>query len=153
MEPTSSIADASSASDADRLVEFLRDRDMPCPQCEYNLRNLQSPICPECGQALQLAVTLVEPYLKAWIALLAAMCAGGGLGILWIIASIGEGPPPPRFFVPIMMNVAMIPAAWIVLHTRRRFLRAPRHVQWRRAAIGLGAFILSLVLISLSFRR
>ncbi len=42
--------------DTVRLVEFLQDRDAPCPLCGYNLRNLTGDVCPECGQKLLLTV-------------------------------------------------------------------------------------------------
>jgi hypothetical protein len=34
------------------VVSLLTDRDLPCPKCEYNLRNQPRPICPECGHTL-----------------------------------------------------------------------------------------------------
>ncbi len=35
------------------LREFLAGRDVFCPQCEYNLRGLDQPRCPECGLAIR----------------------------------------------------------------------------------------------------
>ena len=32
--------------DTGRLVEFLQDRDTPCPLCGYNVRNLTDNVCP-----------------------------------------------------------------------------------------------------------
>lgn len=29
--------------------DWLLDRDLPCPSCQYNLRMLSTPRCPECG--------------------------------------------------------------------------------------------------------
>jgi hypothetical protein len=29
--------------------DWLFDRDLPCPRCQYNLRMLSTPRCPECG--------------------------------------------------------------------------------------------------------
>ena len=34
------------------VVEYLAHRDVPCPGCNYNLRGLQTPSCPECGRVL-----------------------------------------------------------------------------------------------------
>lgn len=31
------------------VTEFLRERNVPCPVCAYNLRNVVTGICPECG--------------------------------------------------------------------------------------------------------
>ncbi len=38
------------------LLRFLQGRDHDCPKCNYNLRNLTRPVCPECGEALALTV-------------------------------------------------------------------------------------------------
>lgn len=32
------------------LLEYLAERDVPCPGCGYNLRNLTGALCPECGK-------------------------------------------------------------------------------------------------------
>ena len=42
--------------DVARLLAFLQDRDVSCPLCGYNLRNLTTPRCPECRQDLELTV-------------------------------------------------------------------------------------------------
>lgn len=34
------------------LSEFLRDHDVPCPTCAYNLRGGASTTCPECGSPI-----------------------------------------------------------------------------------------------------
>ena len=45
-EPT----EAKSSADVQRLVEFLRARDVACPMCRYNLRGIRPRgKCPECG--------------------------------------------------------------------------------------------------------
>ncbi|MCC6950237.1 MAG: hypothetical protein IT433_02200 [Phycisphaerales bacterium] len=40
------------------LAAFLAQYDVSCPNCDYNLRGLDKPRCPECGVALTVAVTL-----------------------------------------------------------------------------------------------
>jgi hypothetical protein len=134
--------------DAERLTDFLRDRDAECPQCGYNLRNLTSPRCPECGQALQLSVTLVEPYLRAWITLLVAMCAGTGLGVLWIILLPQHGRPPDVPFVGMLMHLTSIPLVPVLVVKRRWFLRMQRPSQWRWAVVGIVWFAVSIVFIA-----
>lgn len=37
-------------NEQDRLIGYLHGRDVPCPECGYNLRGLQGTECPECGQ-------------------------------------------------------------------------------------------------------
>ncbi len=44
-------------NDADGLLlDFVRDRDVACPRCGYNVRNLTKPVCPECEEPLVLKV-------------------------------------------------------------------------------------------------
>jgi hypothetical protein len=129
-------------SDEQRLIDFLADRDEPCPQCGYNLRNLQSGRCPECGQAICLAVALVEPYLKAWIAMLAALCAGGGIGMLWIAGILFAGMLPAPMLAPIFVHIVMIPLVFVAIARRRAFLRLSRERQWLLAGTTLGLFVL-----------
>lgn len=60
------------------LLEFLSEYDAPCPVCEYNLRALTKPICPECGHDLVLTVGTSRVRL-GW--LLAAVAPGFFSGI------------------------------------------------------------------------
>lgn len=43
-------------NETESLLRFLQGRDHACPKCSYNLRNLTRPVCPECGEALNLTV-------------------------------------------------------------------------------------------------
>ena len=31
------------------VLDFVKERDVPCPECRYNLRDMVFPRCPECG--------------------------------------------------------------------------------------------------------
>jgi hypothetical protein len=43
-----------------QLVQaYLADRDFICPDCSYNLRGLNSSVCPECGLAFRLTLVPV----------------------------------------------------------------------------------------------
>ena len=78
-------------SDEQVLSAYLRDRDAECPGCGYNLRNLTSTFCPECGQQIELAIRLAQPRQIALIAGLVGLSAGCGLGgLLLIYAGIVE---------------------------------------------------------------
>jgi hypothetical protein len=71
------------------LRRFLAGRDVVCPQCEYNLRDLMGERCPECGEGLVLRVNLAEVKQKLLIAGLVGLSAGAGLnGLLLIYAFI-----------------------------------------------------------------
>lgn len=45
-------------SRADESVRtFLAERDAPCPGCNYNLRGVEQPVCPECGRGIELSIS------------------------------------------------------------------------------------------------
>lgn len=109
------------------LLTFVRDRDVLCPLCGYNLRALTVPRCPECGQALKLTVGLAELSLKAWLACTAATCLSAGVGVVLALILIRAGSLPPfnsTFKTLHFLSFpAMIPVAALFLIGRRAFLR------------------------------
>lgn len=72
-------------TDADFLLRFLAGRDRPCPGCGYNLRDLPSALCPECGQQLTLSLRLVEPRQGALLTGLIGLASGCGMGGLMLL--------------------------------------------------------------------
>ncbi len=72
------IRDEQPADEASLLLEFLRDRDVSCPLCGYNLRNLSVVTCPECRETLALQVGFLKPRF-GW--LLATVIPGFFSGI------------------------------------------------------------------------
>lgn len=70
---------------ADLMRRFLAGRDAPCPQCQYNLRDLDGSRCPECGEELALRVNLVDPKQRLLMAGLVGLSAGAGLNGLLLI--------------------------------------------------------------------
>jgi hypothetical protein len=83
-------------ADAELLARYLADRDVPCPKCGYNLRTLSGRCCTECGTALRLGVSPVEPILRAWIASVVAAATGAGIGMLFLALILGRAGMPPR---------------------------------------------------------
>lgn len=80
MESASHTTVELSGTEERQLVEFIRDRDVPCPLCGYNLRQNISARCPECGSALLLSVGLAEPFMAAWIMLAVSICLAPASG-------------------------------------------------------------------------
>lgn len=74
-----------SSIELEMLRHFVAGRDVPCPGCGYNVRDLQHELCPECGQRLVLSVRLGEPRQAGLIAGLVGLSAGAGLGGLLLI--------------------------------------------------------------------
>jgi hypothetical protein len=132
------MAEAAGISDpAERerawLLEYLRDRDVPCPLCGYNLRQLDSARCPECGREIRLSVNLAEPYLRAWLTTAIALCASAGMGVIVLMISFQEGLPPlrlpPSLVISLYSFMLSIPVAIGALWGRRRFMRLGRRSQ------------------------
>lgn len=57
----------------DRLASYLADRDVPCPSCGYNLRNLAASNCPECGEPLEVRLTPPNALNARYLACVLAM--------------------------------------------------------------------------------
>ncbi len=122
--------------DSDKvLLEFVRDRDAPCPRCGYNLRNLSTPTCPECREALNLAVGFRKPRV-AW--LLATGIPGAFSGIaaaLLLIPLVGSllfsasSPAPwPIWSVDAFGWLSGV-SALVLVKYRYTFLRQPQAAQ------------------------
>ena len=89
------------------LLQFLRARDVPCPSCAYNLRDLTGDRCPECGQEITLRLQLAEPKLAAMLTGLIGLSTGAGFnGLLLIYSAI------IRFYVPIVTDDSFV---WVIV--------------------------------------
>ena len=128
-----SAVNADTDDDAEhRLTAYLARHDAVCPLCRCNLRGLTSARCPECGQALRLTVGLAEPFLRAWILLVASAWAGAGVGLLFLVTLLLQGLPsgPPVICAAIVCLTADIPVGVLALVLRRRLLKLRRGHQW-----------------------
>ena len=135
-----SAAGLTKTTDELALVEFLRERDVECPLCGYNLRQLQRARCPECGRDLELRVGLAEPRQGAWLMAQVAVTGAGGIGLIALVSCTMHGWPDARRFQWVMnlqfaYYLAAIPIAAALLWQRRRYLRMPRAWQWTSAWI------------------
>lgn len=71
------------------LVEYLAERDEPCPACGYSLRGLTGEACPECGETLRLRVGIVEPRVGLFVTGLVGLAAGAGFhGVIAVFGVI-----------------------------------------------------------------
>src|SRR5262247_357011 len=78
-------------------VPLLKDRSWPCPRCAYDLRNIQSAKCPECGEPLVLKIG--SPRLRfGWLVLAMAPGCFSGVAALFVMVPIvittGRSLPP-----------------------------------------------------------
>jgi hypothetical protein len=142
--------------DAEALADYLRERDVACPLCRYNLRGLETQRCPECGRELCLSVGLAEPRLAAWIVAAAASLLPAGVGVLLVFALIASGwdsvsDVPPMLFASMMLFFAFIPISAALLLWRRRFMRLEQRSQWIAAALLLVGAAVSFTTYMMGF--
>lgn len=141
--------------DAGRLVEFLQDRDVSCPLCGYNLRNLTDDVCPECRENLRLTVGARHVRFGWFLATLTPSLFSGVAALLMLILIVaalltGGGPLPPVIFVLVLFGFASGVVALALIVRRHRFIRLPPRVQriWAMVAWGIhGAPFLGLVVL------
>jgi hypothetical protein len=144
------VESAPRAPDEVALLDLLRDRDVSCPLCRYNLRGLSSTRCPECGRELRLSIGLLEPRQGAWLTAQIAVTAAAGIGVMIAVVSIMQGWPTgddkqTLLNAMFVFHLAMIPAATMLLICRRRYLRLRRDVQWIGAVVAVLAVVLSMI--------
>lgn len=76
-------------ADLELLRTYLAGRDTPCPVCGYNLRDLPSERCTECGTELRLHV---HPIVRVdWRYTAAMLGAVAGIISGLILAALGFG--------------------------------------------------------------
>ena len=127
-------------SDEAALLDFLRDRDVPCPLCAYNLRRLTSPRCPECGHELHLTVGVTDLRIGAWITGLIGIAAAAGFGTFAIIEVIRRGWPrgePIAMHASVAYFVTSVPLLLALVMLRSRYRRLPQLMQWTFASVAV----------------
>jgi DNA-directed RNA polymerase subunit RPC12/RpoP len=107
------------------LAEFLRERDVACPVCSYNLRGVKAETCPECGHRLTLSVqTAASPHgwtaflvlAFGWLLLASTMNTIRNSRLIWGYATLpthtpmGVLPPAPGDVLQIDPSTAITPS-------------------------------------------
>lgn len=116
----------------DLLVEMLRRRDVSCPVCRYNLRNLTGNVCPECGQTFTLRIGSVTPRFGILLLFLAPMLMMAGFTLFIGVVVIIEGPPPALawgIYLILASGFLEAVAAIVIYKKRSTFLRRSKFVQ------------------------
>lgn len=80
--PTAPVSDFMDEKLIGMLLEFVYERDVDCPRCGYNLRNLSRPVCPECQEELSLRIGVKKIHVAG---LLLAVAPGSFCGIAFFI--------------------------------------------------------------------
>ncbi len=146
------------------LAEFLANRDVPCPGCEYNLRGLTGETCPECGKQVTIAWLRqhMGPRVSPTGLYFTAIALVGMIGMWLVAAMVGvvvvyRVVPPSAFAIVfsvawIMLLASLALFAWPAIR-RGRYPRdrlRPRHLLvailfWSLIASGLIVPFLAIV--------
>lgn len=110
---------------AELLTQFLYGRDVPCPGCRYNLRDLTGTHCPECGLELRLTVGPAQPRFGVFILALVPLFMTAGLATVFWILSLDGFPPNEFWSVWIVMILAPLEVLSVIglYRWRSRVLR------------------------------
>jgi len=130
----------SAAEDEQLLLAYVAQRDVPCPVCKYNLRQLQSSRCPECGNQLKLSVGVVGNLSTNWIVALVASLLAAGIGLPFqILALITAGlgglseitrePEGFIFLMLVLYSLICIPVVIVLLAKRTWFVTLKSETQ------------------------
>lgn len=143
-------------SDAERLIDFLRDRDVPCPLCGYNLRNLTGTVCPECRQNLQITVGVRDVRFGYFLATVAPGIFSGIAAVILAVPMIvslvaaSGGRPPWQIFAVDAFGFASGITAVVLITRRRQFIRLRSSTQQRWAVFAWLVHIVALLLFLIS---
>ncbi len=146
--------------DAQLLREFLRGRDVHCPNCDYNLRDLSEPLCPECREELALSVGFRKPRI-VWFLVTVTPGLFSGIAACFLLIPVmgvflsGNPPPPWPILIAEGFGWLSVGTALVLIRYRHTFLQQPQARQrtWAIVAWGLhvGMFLMlaaSLILLN-----
>jgi len=134
-------------SDRAVLRAFLRDRDIPCPRCGYNLRALPDANCPECGAPLTIHIGSPRMALGAWLGAVISICIPLGFsltmsavaaysalrGETWIESDV------TAMLVLGTSNGVLALFVWLLIRRRERWLVQPAAARRARATVWMAA--------------
>jgi hypothetical protein len=150
MSTTTATEPGPPASELELLRRYLAGRDVLCPQCKYNLRDLSGTICPECGEELVLRVQPVEPRQAAPLAGVITLSLGAGFNLLLLLFIAIEyvhggadgTPPAPIMLHTVIGSAVMSGLVGLWLWQWRRIRRLDPYRRWLLvAACGLAVLI------------
>lgn len=73
------------------LREYLRERDVSCAGCGYNLRNLTTGFCPECRVRPRLNVGKPGRSVAGFAAMICPICGSVCIGIVALVVGVALG--------------------------------------------------------------
>ena len=130
------------------LLEYLEANEPPCPVCGYNLRQLTTSTCPECGRQFTLEVGSASPYFGQYLAFLAPFIATTAIGILLACLIFLWGPPKSWGLFLIMLAGAVDVILLTYWYKKRTSFHRRTDDAKRRLIIG--SWLIHLAVISFS---
>ncbi len=132
------------------LLEFVRGRDVLCPACGYNLRNLTAARCPECNRELALQVGYLQVPIGMLLTTIAPSIFSGICAMLLLVPLLlANDTAPVGVFLLDGFGFLSAVAGLIVFIYRQRFVTSRPRTQliWAVTAwvIHLAAFAILLV--------
>ncbi|HEX2837516.1 MAG TPA: hypothetical protein VHN77_05255, partial [Phycisphaerales bacterium] len=140
------------------VVAFLAGRSVPCPRCAYDLRDIQTATCPECGDPLELTIASSRVRF-GWLVLAMAPGCFSGVAALFVMVPIfvtvwrqlpkGQGAPWP-VMVGDAFGYLSAASVWFMYRHRHRILAWTTRRQATFAAAVWGVHILMFALCVLA---
>lgn len=140
------------------VLAFLKGRSVPCPRCAYDLRDIQTARCPECGEPLVLKVG--SPRIRfGWLVLAMAPGCFSGVAALFVMVPVfmtlrqslpaGDGVPWPVMVADAFGFLSAASVALMYRH-RHRFMSWTARRQGAFAGTVWGIHILVFALLVLA---
>ncbi len=135
----------STGDEAGAVREYVRDRDVACPGCGYNVRGLEGDACPECGRGLRVEIRAQGRTAGWWFGLFGLCGASGVMAVVVVTIAImvttGTWDEEPLAFVAAMLAIGGLASSALALS---RWLTDVRRGAWAGAqawVIGFGPLL------------
>ncbi|MCZ6652369.1 MAG: hypothetical protein O7D91_05010 [Planctomycetota bacterium] len=129
------------------LLEYLRANDAPCPLCGYNLHQLTTTKCPECGRPFQLGIESVSPFFAHYLGFLAPFVIGAGLGFVFLCLIFAWGPPGSwGIFIVIAAGGVDV---MLLAHWYRKRVNFHRRPDEEKRKLILAAWLIHVVVVAI----
>ncbi|CAG0960231.1 hypothetical protein PHYC_00684 [Phycisphaerales bacterium] len=141
------------------VVAFLQGRSAPCPRCAYDLRDIKTATCPECGEPLVLKIGSPQARF-GWLVLAMAPGCFSGVAALFVMIPVfmtireglrgGSGAPWPVMAADAFGFLSAAGVALMYRH-RHRFMAWTARRQavfaltvWGVHVLAFGLFLLAM---------